>query len=74
MEKWSDLTRPLVTLLLIATACYLAIVGSIDAKDFISLVTIVVLFWFKERADSKANEATLTQLKTINEVKGTGNA
>jgi hypothetical protein len=56
VTKWSEATRPLVTVVLIGTACYLAIVGTIDPKDFLSLATIVVLFWFKERADLKERQ------------------
>ena len=67
--KWSEATRPLVTLVLIGTACYLAVIGSIDAKDFLSLATIVVLFWFKERQDSKATEQATEQIRAI---QGTG--
>jgi hypothetical protein len=69
---WTDATRPLVTICLIGTACYLAIVGMIDAKDFLSLVTVVVLFWFKERQDAKSSEQTINQIKTLTENKGTG--
>jgi hypothetical protein len=68
--KWSEATRPLVTIMLIGTVCYLAIMYKIDAKDFLSLATIVVLFWFKERQDQKTSEQTLSQ---INAIKGTGN-
>lgn len=67
--KWSEATRPFVTVMLIGTACYLAVMGSIDAKDFLSLATIVVLFWFKERQDSKASEQATEQIKAI---QGTG--
>lgn len=63
--KWSEATRPLVTLILICTLCYLAIMEIIDAKDFMSLAMVVVLFWFKERSDSKTSEQAISQFKTI---------
>jgi len=69
VSSWTDATRPLVTIVLIGTACYLAIVGMIDAKDFLSLVTVVVLFWFKERADAKTSEQNINQIKTLTENK-----
>jgi hypothetical protein len=56
MSNWVDPTRQVVTLLLIATACWKALDGTIDAKDFLSLVTIVVLFWFKDQTDKKVQE------------------
>jgi len=65
--KWSEATRPLVTLILICTLCYLAIVGEIDAKDFMSLSMVVVLFWFKERQDAKASEQMTSQIKAMKE-------
>jgi hypothetical protein len=67
VEFWTAVTRPLVTLVLICTACYLAVMGTIDPKDFLSLATIVVLFWFKERQDEKSSQQVITQMKAIKE-------
>ena len=67
--KWSEATRPLVTILLIGTACYLAITGTVDPKDFLSLATVVILFWFKDRSDEKSKEQVTDQIRAI---QGTG--
>ncbi len=71
IEKWStaaaNITRPLVTLGLIGTLCYLVIAGvkpdNIDYKDFINLVMIVALFWFKSRDDEKKTEQAIETIK-----------
>lgn len=65
VEKWVGLTRPLVTFMLIATACYLAIVGRIEVGRFLELVTIVALFWFKERSDEKNQRQVIEQIREI---------
>lgn len=61
----TDPTRQIVTLILILTASVMALRGMIDPKDFLSLVTLVALFWFKDRADDKAKAQTIEQLKTM---------
>ena len=67
VEKWASATRPLVTLLLIGTLCYLVLVGvkpgDIDFKDFINLVMIVALFWFKSRDDERKTEQAIETIK-----------
>jgi hypothetical protein len=70
VDKWAAATRPLVTLLLIATLCYLVIMtvkpDSIDYKDFVNLVMIVALFWFKSRDDEKKTEQAIATIKASN--------
>jgi hypothetical protein len=71
IEKWSaaaaNITRPLVTLGLIGTLCYLVIMGvkpdDIDYKDFVNLVMIAVLFWFKSRDDERKTEQAIETIK-----------
>ena len=73
VEKWVGVTRPVVTLSLIWTLCYLVIISvkpdSIDFKDFISLVMIVALFWFKSRDEEKKDEQIA---KVVSAATGTG--
>lgn len=57
VEKWVGATRPLVTLILILTLCYIVVINvdpkGVDFKDFQNLVMIVALFWFKSRDEEK---------------------
>lgn len=57
VDKLVSLTRPIVTVILISTLCWIVVTTvkpeTVDFKDFINLVTLVALFWFKSRDDEK---------------------
>ena len=49
-ERWFRApVRPLVTLMITATFCYLSIIGRIPVEAFLTIVGVVVTFWFTSR-------------------------
>ena len=74
--KWSEATRPLISMMLIATTCAIALIvilsidlTKIDAmgliKDFFGLALVAVLFWLKDRSDAKNTEQLMNTIKTV---------
>ena len=74
--KWSEITRPLISVMLIATTCAIALIvilsidlTNIDAmgliKDFFGLALVAVLFWLKDRSDAKNTEQLMNTIKTV---------
>jgi hypothetical protein len=55
---WVGSVRSIATLLIVGTFCFLAIKGTVDAKDFVTVVTVVVAFYFvtKKREDAPVPE------------------
>lgn len=85
MEKWSEATRPLVTVLVVFTVCFISSFLTIRfadqfkvndvlnvIKDLVALAVIVVTFWFGQRTAEKANEQMINQIKAVSDAKGTG--
>jgi lipopolysaccharide export LptBFGC system permease protein LptF len=68
VEFWTAITRPFVTIVLICAVSYMAIVGQVDSKDYLSLVTVVVLFWFRERSEEKVQQQVAAQVKVIKDI------
>ena len=50
MDKFRSLVRPVITLSLTFTLCYLVIIGKIETQYFIGIVSTVIAFWFSERS------------------------
>lgn len=49
-ERWFRAPiRPLVTLLITLTFCYLAIIGKVPVDAFLTIVGVVITFWFTSR-------------------------
>lgn len=48
MKKLSEMleTRKLIALLVVGTACYMAVASKIDSKDFFLLASNVAVFYF----------------------------
>lgn len=52
MLKWLDSIRSVVTFLIILTLCFIAVWSTVsqklvlDAKDFVSIVMIIIAFYF----------------------------
>lgn len=53
IEHVQALTRPIVTLLLVACLCYGFVVKLVGAEAFLSIVGVVVTFWFSQRQATK---------------------
>lgn len=49
--------RPLVTLLLVAVLCYGFVADKVDGAAFLSVVGMVVTFWFSQRQAAKDSAA-----------------
>jgi hypothetical protein len=47
--------RPIVTLGLAATFCYLALAGEVPIEAFVSTVSLILGFWFMQRQQAKPN-------------------
>ena len=80
-DKLTSRTRPIISILLIATLCTVTLVVvskiSITTELFmavftamVGLATAVVKDWFNDRGNDKARSQMLEQIK---EIKGTGN-
>jgi hypothetical protein len=54
MEQFKSAIRPLVTLLFCLAFIYMAIAGSISKDAFIGIATLVIKYWFDERAEKSA--------------------
>lgn len=52
-----SIVRPIVTISLTATLCYLTIIGKIASEYFIGIVSVVIAFWFSDRKNQKEKEA-----------------
>ena len=51
-ESWiRSPVRPLATVGLVGTLCYMAVIGQIATEAFIPLVYLVLEWWFKERSE-----------------------
>ena len=49
-ERWFRApVRPLVTVMLTATFCWLSLTGKIPVEAFVSVVSVVITFWFASR-------------------------
>lgn len=48
----SNLTRPIVTILIVATMCFIAIKSDlrITSDQFITIAAMIIAFWFGQRA------------------------
>jgi hypothetical protein len=46
-------TRPLITLLLVAAFCYGFIVGKVNGETFVIIVTSAVSYWFAQRTQEQ---------------------
>ena len=57
VEAIRSIVRPIITLSLTATLCYLVIIGKIETQYFIGIVSTVIAFWFSERNNKKEDEA-----------------
>lgn len=53
MEQFRVLVRPLITLGMVATVCWMALTEMIDAAAFFGLATLVVKYWFDERMEAR---------------------
>lgn len=56
IKETQSLMRPFITVCFVGVTAYLAFIGKIDAKDILSLTSIIVAFWFGERAALKKPE------------------
>lgn len=50
IEAIAQLTRPVTTMGLVAALIYLTIIGRIGGEQYFTVVTMVVGFWFGNRA------------------------
>lgn len=48
--------KSLVTLTLTAVFSYLAIVGKIDGKEFLTIFTVIISFYFGTQADKRNSD------------------
>ena len=55
IESLQAMTRPVVTLLLVACLCYGFLAKMIGGEAFLSVVGMVVTFWFSQRQSAKDN-------------------
>jgi hypothetical protein len=53
IETIRGLVRPVISILLVLTAVYLAVAGKVESKEIITIVGMVVAFHFGERAATK---------------------
>jgi hypothetical protein len=53
IESLQAMTRPVVTLLLVGCLCYGFVAKLIGGEAFLSIVGVVVTFWFSQRQTSK---------------------
>jgi len=49
--------RPLVTVLLVGTMCYLFISAALEPKDLMAPVMLVLYWWFEERKQQHREQA-----------------
>lgn len=55
IERLNGAVRPIVTLGLAGTFCYLAIIGTVPVEAFVSTVSMVFGFWYMQRQQAKPN-------------------
>ena len=48
--------KTLVTLMLTMVFCYLAIVGTVAAEQFLTIFTVIIAFYFGTQAEKRAQE------------------
>ncbi len=55
MPEWISSIRSLSTLMVAGTFCYMAVIGKVDAKDMMLIVSLVFNFYFlvKDRSNGK---------------------
>jgi hypothetical protein len=53
VESIKTLIRPLIALAFVATTCILFFDGKLEAKDILQITSIVIGFYFGERATRK---------------------
>lgn len=53
IPEWLTSVRSMITLMIILTFCFMAIIGKVEAKDFMLIVSLVMNFYFlaKSRPD-----------------------
>lgn len=56
IEVTTALTRPLATVILIATVCYGFIVGKIPQEVFMPVAMMAISFWFGARSEAKRKD------------------
>ena len=56
IEMIKSWVRPIISIMLVGTACYLAIIGKIPPGQFVTIVAMVVSFHFGERAATKKRQ------------------
>lgn len=59
MEVAQSLTRPIVTILIVATMCFIAIRSNlmITSDQFITIAAMIIAFWFGQRtSDTRATD------------------
>lgn len=55
IEHVQALTRPVVTLLMVGCLCYGFVAKLVGAEAFLSIVGVVITFWFSQRQSAKDN-------------------
>jgi len=45
--------KTLITLPIVGILCYLAVVGKITPTDFMSIATVIIMFYFTKKDDTK---------------------
>jgi len=53
IEQIRSLVRPIVTFALTSLLIYLAVVRAVEAKDVLTVVGIIIAFWFAGKATEK---------------------
>lgn len=53
--------KSIVTIILAAVFAYLAIIGAVDADQFLTVFSVVIAFYFGTQAEKKANKAEDSQ-------------
>lgn len=48
--------KSIITFAIVGVLCYLSVVGKIEAKEFLSLATMVVVFYFGTQNGKKEKE------------------
>ena len=73
-ELIERLIRPVVTLLFVATICFIAIrsIQNVSADQFVGIVMAVILFWFASRSTPAATTTTTPEGTTTTSVPAGG--
>lgn len=68
MQTAQALTRPIVTVLIVATMCYIAIRSNlaITSDQFITIAAMIIAFWFGQRA-AESNTTVVADRRQNNE-------